>query len=542
MLIILPSGTFSCAKMACGYQFWGVHGHDSIWHLAIANVSFNTFPFQAPTYAGADLSGYNYLLDLAIFLLSKSGLSSLFVYFKLLPIMWFVLFTGFLIALGRKIKESPLFVTIFLFISYFAGSFSYILTIMHDGTLKGSSTLLPLHSMHSMSNLPYAFSLLIFLAILMLVKDKKVSVGKIVLMAVLIFFNLGMKFYAGAVSSFLIGIYLITIFSEIGIKKFLTYTLIVVSGAFFGILLFYDPFNSFKTGSIFAFVPLALIHPITEDPGMFYLQNMTDARYFLNTVGIGPRLIGIEILNIFLFFFFYLGIRFFGFIYIIYLFFKRKLTKFDIILIFTTIFSFTLTATLVQKAEWWNTIQFFFYGLFILTIYISRGVEELITKKHIISVFIALCLLLSSLPASFDVVRLFASFPGAAYVSKTEMGALEFLKNQPDGIVLAPLYNKLWKKFDVTNPLYQYEDTSYISAFSHKPVYLADILQLRLTGVNYEKRLKRLRKFDCGILHEVKYIYEIRHIEGEGRFVACDPKKIKKIFNSDEVFIYSIIK
>ena len=74
MLIIFPSGTFLCFKDACGINFWGVHGHDAIWHLAIANVSFNKFPFVAPTFSGENLYGYNYLLDFFIYLLSKLGI------------------------------------------------------------------------------------------------------------------------------------------------------------------------------------------------------------------------------------------------------------------------------------------------------------------------------------------------------------------------------------------------------------------------------------------------------------------------------------
>ena len=63
MLIIVPSGSYYCFGGKCGFYFWGAHGHDSIWHLAISQVSFKTFPFVAPNFAGALLYGYNFLLD-----------------------------------------------------------------------------------------------------------------------------------------------------------------------------------------------------------------------------------------------------------------------------------------------------------------------------------------------------------------------------------------------------------------------------------------------------------------------------------------------
>ena len=153
MLVIFPSGSYFCINNKCGYYFWGVHGRDAIWHLAIAETSFKRFPFIAPTYAGANLYGYNWLMDFLIFIFSKFGIPSIFTYFKLIPLTWFLVFTSLLIILARKIKDHPLFVGIFLFLSYFAGSFSYLLTLYHNKTIKNSSQLLPQPVVHSMSNL-----------------------------------------------------------------------------------------------------------------------------------------------------------------------------------------------------------------------------------------------------------------------------------------------------------------------------------------------------------------------------------------------------
>src|SRR3989344_1317305 len=101
MLVIFPSGTFFCFPKACGINFWGVHGHDGIWHMAIANVSFNKFPFVSPIFSGEKLYGYNYLLDFFIFVLTKIGIPSIVSYFKIFPLIWFFLFSGLLIKLGR---------------------------------------------------------------------------------------------------------------------------------------------------------------------------------------------------------------------------------------------------------------------------------------------------------------------------------------------------------------------------------------------------------------------------------------------------------
>ncbi|OGK23433.1 hypothetical protein A3A46_03230 [Candidatus Roizmanbacteria bacterium RIFCSPLOWO2_01_FULL_37_13] len=592
MLIIFPSGTFLCFKDACGINFWGVHGHDAIWHLAIANVSFNKFPFTAPTFAGENLYGYNYLLDFFIFLLSKIGIPTILSYFKLLPAIWFVAFTTLLIILGRKIKDSSLFVSLFLFLSYLAGSFSYLLTLFHDKTINGSSTLLPQPIMHMMSNLPYAFSLLPFLVILILMKEKDLNVKNVLIMGICVFLIMGLKFYGGVISIFMVVIFVILnllqdLLSKNQIPKqvrndnvrksiigFIAIAGFVVTGLFF----FYDPIRSFKTGSVFGFAPFALVHPITETPNQFYLRDLTNARYYILAQGrIGPRFIWIEFVNLTLFLFFYLGTRIFGLFYIGIILTKatvsflrkpsltwrkqesRKITgspirsgmtlqnnkrdKFDIAVCFSILFSILLTVTLVQKAEWWNTIQFFFYAIFLLTIYLSKLVYTLTNTRKIILIIPATMILLLSIPTSIDLVRLFAVAPGAAYLSVDEMKALEFLKKQPEGIILTPLYNKEWKNYQKPNQLYTYEDTAYISAFSGKQTYFANVLQLRLTGAPYEKRFARLKNMDCSILGEVDYIYDIRRLlDSEKIVVKCKPKNVRKIFENKSINIYSRIK
>src|SRR5438552_3288648 len=77
MVVILPSGTYLCVDSRCGLFFWGVHGHDSIWHLAVSAVSFTHVPPLLPIFAGVPLIGYNSFLDFLLFLGQKAGIPSL---------------------------------------------------------------------------------------------------------------------------------------------------------------------------------------------------------------------------------------------------------------------------------------------------------------------------------------------------------------------------------------------------------------------------------------------------------------------------------
>lgn len=540
MLIIFPSGSNYCFEKSCGIFFWGVHGHDGIWHLAIANASFNSLPFKAPTYFGVQMSGYNYLFDLIMHGMSFIGIPAIITYFKIFPVFWFSLFTLLLIILARKIKDSPLFISLFLFFSYFAGSFSYFFTIKNNGSIWGASSLLATIVVHTMSNLQFAFSLPILLFILILIKDKKPDFKTIFLLSFLNFINLGIKFYGGAITSFIIFFYICSNLSKktiaVSIKYIFTFALLM----FVSIVLFYDPFSSVKSGSIFALSPFALIHTITEQPTLFYSSKLTNARYFLLTKGIGPKLILIESFNLFAFLFFYLGVRFFGFFYIFWKILKSKLNNFELNLLLTSIFAIALSSLLVQKGEWWNVIQFFFYAIFILTIFLSQLTENMFTSKKIIIRIAAVLILILAIPTTIDVVKQYAVFPGSSYISKQEVSALQFLKKQPDGVVLTSPYEKSLRFSEKLNDLFRAEDSAYVSAFTGKQSYLANIHPLRLMGIDTAQRSSLIKNISCNILLNIDYIYELHSNPILEEFARCKNQLIENIFANDEVTILKV--
>ncbi len=537
MLLVFPSGTYFCFKGQCGYYFWGVHGHDAVWHLAIAETSFNKFPFIAPTYSGERLYGYNWLLDFFIFLLAKLGIPSLVSYFKLIPVAWFIVFTLLTIKLGRRINDNKIFVGVLLFVSYFSTSFSYLITLYKNYSIVGSSSLISELPMHSMSNLPFAVSIIFFLWLLVQIKENKLNLKKALILSLCVFMIMGLKFYGGIISLFLVLIHLILNLLPKDVKKFITYSLIIGLIVGIGILIFYNPFLSVKSGAPFAFVPFALVHTITEDSRFFYNRYLTDARYYLLHFRIGPRLILIELINLFLFLFFFLGIRMFGLLYLFFQLLKRKVDKFDLTLLLTVLFSISLTISLVQKGEWWNTVQFFIYGIFLLNIYTSRFIYSLINSGKVY-LFLAIVVITLSIPTTIDLVRLFTLNSASTYLPQMEIESLEFLKKQPNGVVLTSLYSNKWKNNNFL-PLHRYDDTAYISAFSGKPVYLSDKAQLTITGLSYQERLKKMEKMDCSILNEVDYIYDIKELLPDEKLVSkCKLLNFRKIYQNKSINIY----
>jgi len=200
MVMVFPSGNSYCFQDKCGIYFWGIHSHDTIWHLALVEAAFKKFPFISPTFSGTELIGYNYLYDLVVFFLSKIGISPLFSLFKLIPFFWFIGFTILLIYLAKKIKNNPLFILLFLFFTFFTGSFSYFFTLYRDKTISGSYGYLSQLPMHIMMNVQFGLSLLGILYILIITKNKTFTLKYCVVFGIITFINLGLKFYGGVVT------------------------------------------------------------------------------------------------------------------------------------------------------------------------------------------------------------------------------------------------------------------------------------------------------------------------------------------------------
>lgn len=540
MWLIVLNGTYLCLSNNCGYYFWGAHGHDAMWHFSIANISFKTIPISAPTFAGQNLYGYNWGYDFIVFILKNLGLNPLFIYFKMIPIMWFMTFTVLLIKLSKKIINTRLFTAIFLFITYFGTSCAYVITLIKNRTMVGSAELINEIPMHTMSNPPYAISILLFLTLVILITDTRLTFKKILLSCLCVFFIFGTKFYGGVVCTILLFAKILLENLPSNLNKFILHTVTLVFFLLLSVIFFYNPFDSLSTGLPLTFSPLALVHPLTEDPLLLYMKDLTNARYFLNTVGISKKLIAIETFNLALFIFIYFGTKVLGLVYALYLIIKKGIYKFDAVIITTILSSIVLTVSLVQKAEWWNTIQFIFYGILLSNIYLSRLIYSLIQSKVAFVRVCAFMLIFASVPITIDMLKLPISKKKVTYLPKNEILALKFLSEQKDGVVLSPLYKKTNNESGDILPIYRTMDSAYIAAFSGKQEYFSDLVQLRLTDVPYMERQQRMLEMDCTILNEIDYIYETRQRSRSDKWSTnCKMDNFRVIYKNTNVIIFS---
>ncbi|MCL4374672.1 hypothetical protein M1523_02320 [Patescibacteria group bacterium] len=543
MSVTVPSGSQYCYQGKCGIYFWGVHGHDAVWHLALVETAFNRFPFISPVFSGAALNGYNYLFDLVIYLLVRfTHLSALTYFFKIIPVVWFILFTALAIQLSRKLKDRVVFTAFFLFFLYFSSSFSYIFTLIHDQTVFGSAGLLSQQIYHIMFNPQYALSLLGMLYLLIKFKENRLTKKTVFAIAVVIFLNFGLKFYGGFAALVLGMLYCLLEILPRNRSRFFILSGLMLAAASGALMVFYAPFSAGAGGAIFSLAPFALVHPITEDPGLLYLQNLTNARYFLLTRPVGPKLIVIEAINLVLFLFFYLGVRFFGLLYFGIRLIKKKLDRFDAIVMGTMVVTTAMTVLFVQKAEWWNTIQFFYYAVFLSSIYLAELAFSWYKTKTKLALVGIIILIGLALPATVDIAKSsWSLFPGGTYIPKEEIEALAFLKSQPVGVVFSPLFDDgLVNQYAVPRPLFANGDTAYVSAFSGKPSYFADLVQIRLTGIDYQARLDKIERHDCRMLEAIDYVYYNNDHKIDRRLFDC-PSRLVFLWGNRQATIYRVV-
>ena len=500
--IILPSGSHYCFNGFCGDYYWGVQEHDGIWHIAVAETAFrNGFPIN-PSFSGTSLSGYNILLDYIIYFLSKLGLSSFFVYFKIFPLFWFILFTYTAIRFIRLFSKDKLTLFIFFLLSYFGTSFGFLVPLIKEHNFEGITAMTIMQPILTLTNLQLAFSYITMMWVVITMLEFKRDVYKVIFISIFLFLSWGLKFYAGFLVSIIVGLYYLIV--AIKNKNYLYFLWIVIffTASLSAIIFIYNPFLSIhSSGSAFAVQPLALIWPYIEDTGsFFYSSYWANAKYiFLNSPKVSPRFLLFETLLIFIYLFSNFGMRVVGFFYIV----KNKLKTIDITIFISIAAGVFASLLFIQKGVWWNVVQFLYISSFLLNIYTALYISKL--KNKLFKLIFLFLIIVTAIPYMFDSIRPYIS-KGYNYVSDNEKRALSVLKKNKGGVVYNPLFNNNSPKNSDVNELRLVSDNSYISAYTGQQMYL-QVTGAILLSNDYQRREGLIKRGNCVIVQEINYVY-----------------------------------
>ena len=522
LALIINSGYESCSDGSCRYYFSEWQMHDALWHISLAKLAFNKLPFSNPFHAGSMLTGYNYLIDLVLFIITKLGVDAIKGYFFVLPVLALMLYLHSTWLYLRDVCKTNFERILSIFFLYFTTSLSYLLTLYTDQTLNGATlrgfpVVTSLYPASMLLNLPYAFSLpLIIYTVVYLTKNTELSKAKY--LSLIIFLAFGLKFYAGvAILLLLIG--------TTHLKKYAKLLVVILLPSLLAYFLFY---RGNGVGFPFVFDPLALIHVVIDDVLLFYNHSLTLARYYLyeNIIGLPFKLIAIETISISLFFAINWGTRALG--YLLYFAVKSpdRLTK---NLLTVSLVLGLIPIFFVQKGGWYNTMQFMYYSNLLLSLSTVRMLSELRMSHPKISVYLAIMIIVPLLPSTFEQLSYYTKPKNE--ISSSELQALETLKSQPKGVVHV---NRPWAK------------RAIIPVFAEKEMYYLDADQLMLVLPTHSERLDLVKNYQGGSIQQIPadyyFIYKNEVASEDSLSSLTHNPALKTIFDNETIRIFSRFK
>jgi hypothetical protein len=535
-----------------GIGFYGPIGHDGIWHQALINQLLEGIPPQNPGFSGQILYNYHYFFDLLVATTARfSDISTLDLLYRFYPILFSILLgigTYFFVKNVFKNNSASILA---VYLVYFGSSFGWVVDLLNNREIGGESAFWANQPVSINLNPPFAISLLIFLAGLILfqklVEQKSRFISLVIPLVILWGTLVEFKVYAGIVV--LGGLLLLSLQSYI-FSRSMEYFKVLIPTTALSVLIFFPQFRN--SSQLLIFSPFWFIHSMVDFSDRVGWQRLSLARQAYFERGEWFKFFQAEVLAFVIFLVGNLGTRFLGLLTIFKINFWQNPTI--SLLLWISVISFVIPLFFIQKGNNWNTIQFLYYFLFILALLTAVTFINLIKRlpRMIAILLVWLIVVVTPISSLATFKNGFSNAPPSR-VSLEELEALTALKKRATGVVLTYPFNKdtvnsnlkLRNNFTEPFPLLVYETTSYVAAFSRKPVYLEDEIQQDILQEDYKKRLVESNDFfnsrdfawSENFLRQnhIRYIYLPKIFN---KSLETDKLKLMTIFENKEVIIY----
>lgn len=480
---------------AWGLGFWGANGHDGIWHLALIEATKKGFPINNPLFSGTALSNYHWGFDLLVAVISRlTGTSASLLYFQIFPPLVGVVIGVLTYLLIKKWTGSSLAARWAVFFTYFGGSFGWLVTLWRGGELGGESLFWAQQAISTLINPPFALSL-VFLTggFYLVLRDKRPKLLSLVCQIMIFGFLFMVKSYAGVVG--LVGLTVIGIWRAVRDREL--EGLVRAGGAVVITVLLIFWLVPGASG-LLTFEPFWFPRTMVEARDRLFIPRLAEALNAYLLFRMYVRVIAIVGLVTAVFVVGNLGTRILAFFYA-WRFRSRGegFKAFDLALVAMVLVSVGFPLLLVQKGTAWNTIQFFYYGQVFLG-WLAGVVMARVSLKGRWGEWWCLAVILLTVPTSLSSLwyQYIPPRPPAA-LPYNELAALLFLKQELPGTVLVYPYERPLPDEVLEPPvsLSRYDSTAYVSAYSGKPSYLADSVNLAILGIAWKGRLDQAEKF-----------------------------------------------
>jgi hypothetical protein len=525
-----------------GYGYWGPNGHDAIWHLQLIESLSQKVPPENFVFAGLPLENYHYFFDLVLAQIVKLfGVDPQNLLFRLFPLVLSlaigVIVYHLTILLSRKLdyslSKAKIAGIISLFFVYFGGSLGWIVSYFKNGSFGGETTFWAQQSISTLLNPPFAVSLMLLLAGVYVYYStdfsKRAEVIKKGILIVLLWGTLiEFKAYAGVLVLGALG--LVTMLKII--KKQFYFALMSLIVLFVSLAVFLP--NNASSNSLISFSPFWLVRTMLEFEDRLnwtrLLLTMQSGVWYKEWIAYFVAIVIFMVGN--------LGLR------IVSLGDIKPYKKFGM-LMWVSLLGFLFPMIFLQAGTNWNIVQFFYYSLMIQAIFTGLVLAKWLNKlPKLVSIIIVVITVIFTIPTSLNTLSQYLPKRPPAKLSLAENEALTKLSMLPSGVVMSPVLDeKINAKFGAPKPLFAYTSTSYVSAFSHKPSFVSDTINLEILGIDYLPRINTTKEILKGtsnshkllVENNISYIY-LPKLSG----LKIDEGKlgVEKIYENDEAWIY----
>lgn len=532
-----------------GMGFWGANGHDGIWHLAVIE-NLVKGKLSNPVFSGELLTNYHIGFDLILALINKiSRINTSVLYFQIFPIVSSLLIGILVYSFVFNWKKSKIQAIFSTFFVYFAGSFGWIVELVRNKKFGGESMFWSQQAISTLINPPFCLSLIIIL--LGLIQLKKYIDTKKKKNLILSIFFIGIliqiKAYAGVLT--LLGLFIAGVVryiksKDLNLLKVFSFSLILS-------LLIFLPFN-FKSGNLFVFKPFWFLETMVGFKDRFYWERLYLALVQAKETGLTIKAFASYLLTFLIFIVGNFGTRIVGFWHFKDIFKKNENNYIEIVLMIISFLGLIVPLLFLQKGTPWNTIQFFYYSLFVFAIYSGLELGKIFERNKNLAKYFCLFVIILTIPTSFSTLY-FHYLPNRApaRLSLEELNALKFLSKEKDGVVLTYPYDSFKAREAEINPprpLYLYESTAYVSAFSQKQVFLEDEINLEITGYDWKDRKQEIIDFfnstnkenTTSFLKEnnISYLYLV-----DDQTIKINPLELgfEEIYSNNKASVYELL-
>jgi len=478
--------SFSWLPTTTGLQFQQGVLHDSVWHVALAKELQSNFPVQHPSSYVDLLQNYHYYYDLLLATASSSTTLPIHsIHYQALPLLLAILLVLGIASLCLQVSSDQRLIRWSIFFVFFGGNAGYLIPFFLDRSEWGESTFWVSQTFSMLINPQLILSFTLFTAvILLLLQYLQSNQRHLLLLVSIISLSLaGIKMYGYVVTVVVVlAVVLWTAMRKRSVSIFVT---ALGVGILFGAQFF--RFTDVSQAGLL-YEPMWFINTMVEAPDRLSVIDwkLKEEHYIEN--GSTLHIIVLKAIELGVFYGGNLGSRVLFIVLpilvVLYLLIKKRMMKLNAgyaaLLSLSFIFATSIPLLYIQSGIVWNTIQFWYYGIFVaslLAAYTTWVITIALRGQSLLRYAFILLMIILTIPAWLKTIP--------KQVLSTEQIPISLVQSlttidKTDRALICPMGNDSQFTFG----------TSFVRAIGNGRVYLANPVQLELVGLEGYKREK----------------------------------------------------